>query len=83
MTDSIEDELRDYVSGLLRIDKSRITNNSSFLYDLDADSLDMMDLTMAVQKELGRDISFEDLETLQTFGSVVEYIRVHKRENSA
>ena len=52
-----------------------ITEESSFKYDVGADSLDLFELVMAFEEEYGIEIPPEDLEQLTTVGAVIEYMK--------
>ena len=56
-----------------------ITNNSNFIEDLGFDSLDLVELTMAVENEFGIEILDEDVESLVTIGKSVNYLNKHVR----
>lgn len=58
----------------LQVDESEVTPEAHFIDDLGADSLDTVELVMALEEELGIEISDEDAEKLQTVGDVVSYI---------
>ena len=60
------------------VEESKITENASFKDDLGADSLDLFELTMALEDEYGIEIPSEDLEKIVTVGDVVEYVNAHK-----
>lgn len=58
----------------LKVDESEVTENASFVDDLGADSLDLVDLVMGLEEEFGIDISVEDQEKIQTVEQAVNYI---------
>ena len=62
----------------LGIDADSISETSSFKEDLGVDSLDLFELTMALEDEYGIEIPSEDLEKIVTVGDVVEYVNAHK-----
>ena len=66
------------VADNLGVEESKITENASFKDDLGADSLDLFELTMALEDEYGIEIPSEDLEKIVTVGDVVEYVNAHK-----
>ena len=71
--------IRDRLAEILEIDEDRITRESSFADDLDADSLALIELVEALEQELGeRTIGFtiddEDLADLRTVGDAVDYV---------
>ena len=60
------------------MDEEEITMETTFVDDLGADSLDLFELTMALEDEYGIEIPSEDLEKIVTVGDVVEYVNAHK-----
>lgn len=76
----IFDKVRDIVSEQLGIDAEEITMESSFVDDLGADSLDIVELIMALESEFDMEIPDEDAEKISTVGDVVEYIKAHTEE---
>lgn len=58
----------------LNADGAEITESTSFKEDLNADSLDLFELVMALEDEFGIEIPSEDLEKLVTVGDVLEYL---------
>ena len=62
----------------LNLEDVEITEKSNFKDDLGADSLDLFELTMALEDEYGIEIPSEDLEKIVTVGDVVEYVNAHK-----
>lgn len=59
-------------------DPSSITLETSLLDDLDADSLDAVEIIMAIEDEFGLEIPDELAESLKTIGEIVEYVEEHK-----
>lgn len=62
------------IADLLAIDPSRITPDARFREDLEADSLDLVELIMEFEDEFGGEISDEDAQKITTVGEAVEYI---------
>lgn len=58
----------------LNAEGAEITENTSFKEDLEADSLDLFEMVMALEDEFGIEIPSEDLEKLVTVGDVLEYL---------
>lgn len=54
--------------------KEEVTNEASFVDDLGADSLDTVELVMALEEEFGQEIPDEEAEKLQSVGDVIKYI---------
>lgn len=61
----------------LGVDESIITPDSSFVDDLGADSLDIVELIMGLETEFDIEIPDEDAEKIETVGDAVEYIKEH------
>ncbi|MCB1315494.1 MAG: acyl carrier protein [Leptospiraceae bacterium] len=61
----------------LGVDESEVTPEAHFIDDLGADSLDTVELVMALEEEFGIEISDEDAEKIQTVGDVTKYIDEH------
>lgn len=72
------EEIRKIVAENLGAEESAITMESSFKDDLNADSLDLFEMVMALEEEFGIEIPSEDLEQLKTISDVVNYIESHK-----
>lgn len=69
-----EDKVRAIVVELLGVSADDIKYESRFREDLDADSLDLVELIMRFEEEFGGDITDEDAQTITTFGEAVKYI---------
>lgn len=74
------EKVRDSISEQLGIDADEITMDSSFIDDLGADSLDIVELIMALETEFDIEIPDEEAEKISTVGNVVEYIKAHTEE---
>ena len=72
------EQIKKMVADNLGVEESKITENASFKDDLGADSLDLFELTMALEDEYGIEIPSKDLEKIVTVGDVVEYVNAHK-----
>lgn len=71
----IFDKIREIISSQFDIDPENITPATNFLTDLDADSLDVVELAMSMEDEFGLpEISEEDLRTIQTVADLVDYV---------
>ncbi len=71
----IFETVKSVVAEQLGVDESEITMDSSFNDDLEADSLDIVELMMALEDEFKVEISDEDAGKISTIGDVVEYIK--------
>jgi len=76
-TEEIEDKVIAIVSEQLSVDKAEIKRETSFVDDLNADSLDTVELVMELEDEFDLSIPDEDAEKLQTVGNAIEYIEQH------
>ena len=61
----------------LGVDEGKVTMDASFREDLEADSLDLVELIMAFEEEFGGEISDEEAQKITTVGEAVEYLSVH------
>ncbi|MCC8028660.1 MAG: acyl carrier protein [Lachnospiraceae bacterium] len=71
------EKLKEMIADQLSIDEDGITPESRFKEDLDADSLDLFELVMALEEEYDIEIPTDELETLTTVGSIVDYLKEH------
>ena len=74
---SIEKRVKEIVAEQLGVDEGQVTNEASFMDDLGADSLDTVELVMALEEEIEVEISDEDAEKIQTVQDAVDYITEH------
>lgn len=74
------DKIKSIISEQLGVEEDEITMESSFIDDLGADSLDIVELIMALETEFDIEISDEDAEKVATVGDVVDYIKAHVEE---
>ncbi len=71
------DKIKAIIVEQLGVDESEVTPEAHFIDDLGADSLDTVELVMALEEEFGIEISDEDAEKIQTVGDVAKYIDEH------
>jgi acyl carrier protein len=71
----LEQRVSEIVVEQLGVSRSDIEAESSFTEDLGADSLDLVEMVMAMEEEFGLEIPEEDSEKLQTFGDAVAYLK--------
>ena len=74
----IFDKVKSIVVERLSVDEKDVKNEASFIDDLGADSLDTVELVMALEEEFGLEIPDEDAEKIVTVGDAVKYIEAHK-----
>lgn len=74
MASTTFERVRDIIVEQLGVDPSDVTLAASFRDDLEADSLDLVELIMAFEEEFGGDISDEEAQNLTTVGEVVDYL---------
>lgn len=74
---SIEKRVKEIVAEQLGVEESQVTNEASFMDDLGADSLDTVELVMALEEEFDIEISDENAEKIQTVQDAVDYITEH------
>ncbi len=68
------DRIKKIIVDQLGVDESKITENSSFVDDLGADSLDIVELIMAFEEEFDIEIPDEDAEKMKTIGDAIKYL---------
>lgn len=71
----MSEKMKSIIAEQLNIDASEVTLESSFKDDLNADSLDLFEMVMALEDNYGVEIPSEDLEKLLTVGDVVNYLK--------
>jgi acyl carrier protein len=75
--EEIMGKLKPVIAEQLGVDESEVTESASFTEDLNADSLDLVELIMSLEEQFGLQISDEDAEKLTTVGEAVDYIYEH------
>lgn len=76
-TDSIFNSVQNILVDQLGVDADSVTMESNFIDDLNADSLDIVELVMAMEQEFNISIPDEDAEKIRSVGDAVEYIKAN------
>ncbi len=71
---STEDRVRDIIVEMLGVDAGKVTPAARFREDLEADSLDLVELIMKIEEEFGGEISDEEAQKITTVGEAINYI---------
>ena len=74
MGDNLETRIRSIVAERLGVDFKEVTPEATILDDLGADSLDVVELVMAIEREFGIAVPDEDVENIRTIGDIVTYL---------
>ena len=77
MTTFSEDRVKEIIAKELEVDAKQIVPEAKFIEDLGADSLDIVELVMALEEEFGLDIPDEDADKLKTVGDAMSYLKSH------
>jgi acyl carrier protein len=77
--ESIEEKVKHIIVEQLGVDADEIKAESSFVDDLGADSLDVVELVMALEEKFGLEISDEDAEKLTSVQHAIDYIKQHAK----
>ncbi|HYM80268.1 MAG TPA: acyl carrier protein [Candidatus Limnocylindria bacterium] len=72
-----EDRVKEIIAKELEVDPKQVTSEAKFIEDLGADSLDIVELVMALEEEFGLDIPDEDADKLKTVGDAMNYLKSH------
>ncbi len=77
LTSDAQQRLRKIIAEQLSVDEEDVVPEASFIEDLNADSLDLVELIMTLEEEFGIKISDEDAEKIQTVQDAMDYIQEH------
>ena len=76
MGDETFEKIRDIIVDQLGVDEDKVTMEARFREDLEADSLDLVELIMAFEDEFGGEISDEEAQQIKTVGQAVDYLKM-------
>lgn len=79
MTSTVEEQVTAIICEQLEIEPKDVTPEASFINDLGADSLEIVELVMAMEEAFQMDIPDEDAEKMQTVRNAIDYIKAHTR----
>ncbi len=74
---SVFERVRSIVSERLGVDEDKVTMDAEFIGDLNADSLDLVEVIMAMEQEFDTEIKDEDAENIRTVSDAVKFIEEH------
>jgi len=83
MNNNIEEKVKEIIAEQLGVKKEEIRPESSFVDDLGADSLDTVEIVMALEEEFGIEIPDEDAEKITTVGEAIQYIEDKVKEKES
>ena len=74
---AVEERVKEIIVEQLGVDAAQVTERAKFIDDLGADSLDTVELVMALEEEFGLEIPDEDAEKITAVGDAIDYIKSH------
>ncbi len=80
MSAAVEERVRKIIIDQLGVDEAEVTPEAKFIDDLGADSLDTVELVMALEEEFGVEIPDEDAEKITTVQQAISYVQEHKKD---
>ncbi|MCH4004460.1 MAG: acyl carrier protein [Lactobacillus crispatus] len=76
--EEIFNKIKDMIADNFDVDKDKITENTNFMDDLDADSIDLVEFILQLEDEFGAEIPDDEAEKIKTIGDAVSYIKAHQ-----
>ena len=76
---TVDERVKKIIAEQLGVEEDEVTPEASFVEDLGADSLDTVELVMALEEEFDTEIPDEQAEKIQTVGQAIDYIKQHKK----
>ncbi len=77
---TIEERVKKIIAEHLGVNEADVTNDSSFIDDLGADSLDQVELVMALEEEFSTEIPDDEAEKITTVQQAIDYVQSHDKE---
>lgn len=78
----LENKIKKIIADRLQVDLASVTDGASFVEDLGADSLDLVELVMAFEEEFGLEIPDQDAETMKSVGDALSYLKNKTEQNA-
>ncbi len=79
---SVEQKVKEIIVDQLGVEESQVTDNAKFVEDLGADSLDTVELVMALEEEFGLEIPDTEAEKIRSVGDAVNYIKANAKKDA-
>jgi acyl carrier protein len=79
MSEDVAQKVKDIIVEQLGVDASQVTESAKFIEDLSADSLDTMEMVMALEEEFSLEIPDEDAEKITSVQDAIDYITTHSK----
>lgn len=79
---SVEQKVKEIIVEQLGVEESQVTDNAKFVEDLGADSLDTVELVMALEEEFGLEIPDTEAEKIRSVGDAVNYIKANAKKGA-
>lgn len=76
--EEIFNQIKDMIADNFDVDKDEITEDTNFMNDLDADSIDLVEFILQLEDEFGAEIPDDEAEKIKTIGDAVSYIKSHQ-----